>query len=263
MSNGKHRRMRRLFGADGKTFLIAVDHSLTTGTTGGLSDMGSVLRAVVRGGADGVVAHRGSATREMPVQRETALIVHLSGSTALSAHPELKTRVCDPETAVALGADAVSVHITLGAGSVEDRAALADLSRVAKSCDALGLPLLTMTYVLTADRDRGRSVIHAARVAAELGADIVKAAHPGDEHLAELASQVDVPVVIAGGQLDVPWDEFLSSAKNAMGVGLAGFCVGRQVFGSADPERATAQLKSIVHGADATVLPEYAAMGRK
>ncbi|MGV9680568.1 hypothetical protein ACWDSJ_35300 [Nocardia sp. NPDC003482] len=248
MIDGKRRRMRRLLGEDGKTLLIAVDHSVTTGTVGGLSNMGAVLRSVVRGGADGVVMHRGSAVWDMPVQRDTALIVHLSGSTALSAQPELKTRVCEPNLAMAIGADAVSVHITLGAGSAEDRATLADLASVVASCDSLGLPLLAMTYVLPSDRPPGPAVIHAARAVAELGADIVKTIHPGNEYLAGLASDVGVPVVIAGGEAIGTWEEFIASAKNAMGVGLAGLCVGRRVFGSADPATATTQLKVVIHG---------------
>ncbi len=251
MVSGKQRRMRRLLGEDGKTFLVAVDHSVTTGTVGGLSDMTSVLRSVISSGADGVVTHRGSAVHSMPAQRQTALIVHLSGNTVLSHGTELKTRVCDPEAAVAIGADAVSVHVTLGGGSQEDRAALADLGQVALSCDRLGLPLLVMTYVRTAQRSRGRAVAHAARVAAELGADIVKAAHPGEEHLADLAADICVPVVIAGGEAaDGSWEDFLDSAKNAMGAGLAGLCVGRRVFGSPHPARAAAELRAVVHGED-------------
>ncbi|SDZ46622.1 fructose-bisphosphate aldolase, class I/fructose-bisphosphate aldolase / 2-amino-3,7-dideoxy-D-threo-hept-6-ulosonate synthase/2-amino-4,5-dihydroxy-6-oxo-7-(phosphonooxy)heptanoate synthase [Amycolatopsis xylanica] len=249
MISGKARRLRRLLGADGKTFLVALDHSVTTGAVGGLSDMGSVMRAVVLGGADGIVTHRGSAATSMPAQRETALVVHLSANTALSPRPELKTRVCDPEVAAALGADAVSAHVTLGCGPEEDRAALADLGGIARSCDRLGLPLLVMTYARTDAADAGPGVLHAARVAAELGADIVKTAHPGDEHLAELVTSVPVPVVIAGGQLDGSWEDFLGSAKNAMGAGVAGLCVGRRVFGSADAVDATAQLRAIVHGA--------------
>jgi DhnA family fructose-bisphosphate aldolase class Ia len=248
MLSGKQRRLRRLLGEDGKTFLVAVDHSVTTGMVGGLSDMASVLRAVVAGGADGVVTHRGTAARQMPVQRRTALIVHLSGNTALSAQPELKTRVCDPETAIALGADAVSAHVTLGGGHQEDRVALADLGRIALSCDRLGLPLLVMTYVRTEAAKSGQAILHAARVATELGADVVKTAHPGEEHLADLVTGVPVPVVIAGGESAGSWESFLSSAKNAMGVGVAGLCVGRWVFGSSDPAKAAAELRAVVHG---------------
>jgi DhnA family fructose-bisphosphate aldolase class Ia len=255
MVSGKQRRMRRLFGEDGKTFLVAVDHSVTTGPVGGLFDMSSVLRSVVAGGADAVVTHRGSAARAMPVQRTTALIIHLSGNTALSLVPELKTRVCDPETAAALGADAVSAHITLGGGHREDRDALADLGQIARSCDRLGLPLLVMTYVRVEPVNRANAVVHAARVAAELGADLVKSAHPGEAHLADLVTNIPVPVVLAGGETDSSWDDFVYSAKNAMGAGLAGLCVGRRVFGNPAPARATAELRAIVHGEDLVVRP--------
>jgi DhnA family fructose-bisphosphate aldolase class Ia len=250
MVSGKQRRLRRLLGEDDRTLLVALDHSVTLGAGCGLSDMSSVMRAVVEGGADGVIAHRGSAAREMPVQRTTSLIVHLSGNTALSPGSELKIRVCDPETAFALGADAVSAHITLGRGHQEDRAALADLGAIARTCDRLGMPLLVMTYIDADGKGPGPVVLHAARVAAELGADVVKAAHPGEDYLAELAATIPVPVVIAGGQADGSWDEFLDSGKKIIGAGLAGLCVGRRVFGSPDPAKATAQLKAVVHGAE-------------
>lgn len=248
MVGGKQRRMRRLLDEDGKTFLVAVDHSVTTGAAGGLGDIGAVMRAVVRGGADGIVTHRGSAAHEMPVQRRTALVVHLSGNTALSGGAELKTRVCDPEAAVALGADAVSAHLTLGGGHREDRSALADLGEIARACDRLGMPLMVMTYVISGASDPGPGVIHAARVAAELGADIVKAAHPGDDYLTELVTDISVPVVIAGGEADGTWDGFLEQARRAMSSGLAGLCVGRWVFGSEHPADAAAQLRAVVHG---------------
>ncbi|MFK4071120.1 class I fructose-bisphosphate aldolase [Streptomyces sp. NPDC029674] len=243
--------MRRLLGADGRTLLIAVDHALTTGGAGGLSRMSEVLDSVVEGGADGVVVHRGSAAHSMPLQRGTAMIVHLSGNTRLSPGGELKTRVCDPESAVALGADAVSVHVTFGGGHQEDRAALADLAKVAASCDRLGMPLLVMTYAAgnyETEPQRAEAVIHAGRAVAELGADIVKTAHPGDEYVAELAATIEVPVVIAGGEADGSWDSFVLSAKDAIGHGIAGLCVGRRVFGSPDPADAVARLRAVIHG---------------
>ena len=250
MISGKERRLRRLLGADGRTLLVAVDHALTTGNAGGLARMGAVLDAVVEGGADGVVLHRGSAARHMPVQRRTAMVVHLSGNTRLSPGSELKTRVCDPEAAVALGADALSVHVTFGCGHREDREALADLGRVAAVCDRLGMPLLVMTYVAeeAAGEDRGVAIVHAARAVAELGADIVKAAHPGREHLAELAESLPVPVVLAGGEAVDGWEAFVAAAKDAVGHGVAGLCVGRRVFGSPDPARAVAELRAVIHG---------------
>ena len=247
MINGKQRRIRRLLGADGKTLLVAVDHSLTTGELGGLGNMPEVLASIVRGGADAIISHRGAATRAMPIQRQTALVVHLSGNSQLSSNSDLKTRVCDPETAMSLGADAVSVHLTLGGGQREDREALNDLGRIARSCDYLGLPLVVMTQVRAEPEARSRSILHGARIAAELGADIIKAANPGENFLAELAATSMVPVVIAGGEVNGDWQSFLDSAKVILSTGIVGLCVGRRIFGHPDPGQATSILRSVVH----------------
>lgn len=247
MIGGKERRLRRILGPDARTLLVAVDHALTGGVEG-LSRMSALLPAVVAGGADGVVMHRGAATRSMPAQRETALIIHLSGNTQLSPGSELKTRVCDPETALALGADLVSVHVTFGCGHQEDRAALADFGRVAATCDRLGLPLLAMTYVADASGRHADRIIHAGRAVAELGADVVKAAHPGAEHLGEMAASIEVPVVLAGGESTGGLDDYIGSVKDAIGKGIAGVCVGRRVFGSVDPAETVRRIGSAVHG---------------
>lgn len=248
MATGKQRRMARLLGEDGKTFIVAVDHSFTTGRLGGLSDMTEVLRAVVQGGADAVIGHRGTVTRSMPLQRHTGAVIHLSGSSVLCPDDDTKTRVCDPEVAMALGADAVSAQLTVGAGNRNDRKAFADIRRITRSCDQLGLPLLLMTYVRVTEEKRANAILHAARIAEELGADIVKAAHPGEHHLADLASTVTVPVVIAGGEAHGSWNGFLSCAENIIAAGLAGLCVGRRIFGHAEPARATAELREVIHG---------------
>jgi DhnA family fructose-bisphosphate aldolase class Ia len=251
MVSGKERRMRRLLAADGRTLIVAVDHSLTNGHVDGLADMRAVMRAIVSGGPDAVIAHRGTATRAMPIQRKTGLIIHLSGNSRLSSDSDLKTRVCDPETAAALGADAVSTHLTLGAGHKEDREAFTDLGRIANSCDRLGLPLLVMTYAKATAEDRIRAIFHAARIASELGADIVKVAHPGESQLLELAATLMVPVVIAGGEVNGHWNCFLNSASIVLASGIAGLCVGRRIFTHADPARATAALRAVVHGESA------------
>ena len=261
MTTGKERRLRRLLSDDGRSLLIAVDHAVTTGFAGGLLDVGRTMRDAVAGGADGVVAHRGSAERQMPAQRGTGLIVHLSGNTGLSAESDLKVRVCDPETALALGADAVSAHVTLGCGHAEDREALRDLGAIAGTCQRLGLPLLAMTYVRSASTPSHREVLHAARVAAELGADLVKTTSSDLDTAAELAARIPVPVVLAGGSPADEWEAFLDFSAEALRAGVAGLCVGRRVFGRPDPAAAVAQLSALVHGRAGAYQPSLSAAG--
>ena len=83
--------------------------------------------------------------------------------------------VCTVEEAIKLGADAVSVHVNLGAE--DEGAMLKDLGSVAKEAMDWGMPLLAMMYVRgpKVKNQYDVSVVkHAARVGAELGADIVK-----------------------------------------------------------------------------------------
>lgn len=252
--SGKDRRLARLFGPDGRTFLVAADHGVTTGFDSGLGDMAPLLAAVAEGGADGVVVHRGTAKRHAPVQRGTALVVHLSGSTDLSPDGDVKTAVCSVESAVALGADAISVHVTLGCGAADDRAALADLGAVSTDCERFGMPLLVMTYVRPGGpRSAGAAALHAARVAAEMGADVVKATSPDLETSHALATKIGVPVVVAGGETGrgATFEDFLETSRLTLETGVAGLCVGRWVFTHTDPARATRALRDLVHPTDA------------
>ena len=112
--------------------------------------------------------HRGSG-------KDVGLIIHLSAGTTLSPDPNAKELACTVEEALKIGADAVSVHINLGADT--DKEMLRQLGYVGERCMEWQMPLLAMMYTrgpkIKNEYDVN-NVKHAARVAAELGADIVK-----------------------------------------------------------------------------------------
>ena len=77
------------------------------------------------------------------------------------------------------------------------------LGSVGDACAEWQVPLLVMMYVRgsngTADAPDS-AIAHAARIAAELGADIIKIPVPEDYRtLKEIAAGLPVPVVVAGG----------------------------------------------------------------
>ncbi len=83
------------------------------------------------GGANAIVIHKGLVTSGHRRRgKDVGLIIHLSGSTALSPYPNAKTLVCTVEEALQLGADAVSIHVNIGDGT--EREMLADLGAVAR-----------------------------------------------------------------------------------------------------------------------------------
>lgn len=253
MSSGKQLRLRRVIGVDGRTVIVPVDHSLTLGPAEGLGDVPAALQTLAGGGPDAVIAQRGPVSAGVwPAGAATVgAIIHLSGATELSPESHVKVPVCGVEAALRLGADAVSVHVSLGTGNERDNRALAHLGAVADQCTAWGLPLLAMMYVYGAAAERPGAVAHAARVGADLGADIVKVNHTAD--LAAVVRSSYVPIVVAGGTPAADGGRrLLRVVERSIADGAAGVCVGRGVFQHRRPAAMLAALRAVVHdGMDA------------
>ncbi len=245
---GKSVRLGRVFQRDRRCVIIPIDHAFTLGPIQGLEDLRRVLPTLLAGEPDAVIMHRGGIQAGLwDPHARSALIVHLSGGTKLSRDPYAKVAVGHIEDAMRVGADAVSVHVTLG--TINDREMLADLAAVSSSCLAWGIPLLAMMYVHgKAPEGEARAIAHAARVAAELGADIVKVSYTGDiESFASVVQSCFVPVVVAGGEA-IPDDlGVLRAVEEAMRVGSAGVCIGRNVFQHRHPPGFIHALSAIVH----------------
>src|SRR2546428_8811064 len=193
--------MRRVL-SDGKALIAAMDYGVSSGLVSGLEDIRKALANVGKGGATAVVLHEGSVRFAKDYFDERlALILHLNASTSLSPRSDRKVAVTRVEEAISYGADAVSVHVNLG-GEDDDRM-IEDLGTAATDCDRLGIPLLAMMYPrgpAIPNPDDVEVVKHAARVGAELGADLVKTTDTGSaETVREGGRSCPVPVVGAGG----------------------------------------------------------------
>jgi predicted phospho-2-dehydro-3-deoxyheptonate aldolase len=248
MNVGKKIRMKRIINrASGKTVIIPMDHGVTLGPIQGLQDIDKTVNMVIRGGANATIVHKGIVTSTNRTEdTDIGLIIHLSASTSLNPEPNDKISVCDVEEALSLGADAVSVHVNIGAGT--ESFMLESLGRTAKECNRWGLPLLAMMY------PRGdkvevnvESVKLAARVGAELGADIIKCPYTGSaESFEEVVKGCPVPVVIAGGS-KLSDEETLNMIEGAMKAGAGGLSMGRNVFQHENPELFVRVACSMVH----------------
>ena len=239
--------MRRIIRDDSKTFIIAMDHGVTLGPVRGLEDMQQAVKNVVSGGADAVLVHKGIASHVNT--QGTGLIVHVSASTKLGSKPNLKVGVCTVEEAVRLGADAVSAHINIGA--VEEEQMLEFLGNLSRECDSYGMPLLAMMYPrgpTVKDENGFEFVSHAARIGAELGADVVKTVYTGDvDSFRKVIQGCPVPVVVAGGARMKTDLDVLELAESSMKAGATGLSFGRNVFQHDRPEAICKALTSIVH----------------
>ena len=248
---GRNLRMGRIMDRiSGKTVIVPMDHGVTLGPVPGLIDMDQTINAVAMGGANAIVIHKGLVEANSRRNgKDVGLIVHLSGSTKMGPDPNSKVMVCTVEEAIKLGADAVSVHVNLGAE--DEKSMLRDLGFVAKEAMKWGMPLLAMMYTRGPKIENEydlKMVRHAARVGAELGADIVKVVYTGSpESFREVVEGCFVPVVIAGGEKMGNDEDIFEMGKGAMEAGGAGVSIGRNVFQHEDPAKIVQAICKIVH----------------
>jgi class I fructose-bisphosphate aldolase len=248
---GKTIRLERIFNRNtGRTIIVPMDHGVTVGPIPGLVDMREAVGKVVEGGANAVLEHKGCVRCGHRAEgRDVGLIVHLSASTALSPFPNAKCLVADVEEAICLGADAVSIHVNLGAET--EAGMLRDLGQVAKDAARWGMPVLAMMYARgpKIENEYDPAVVaHCARVGTELGADVVKVNYTGDpETFARVTESCCIPVVIAGGPKLDTTRALMEMVADSLSAGGAGLSSGRNVFQHEHPGRLVGALAKIVH----------------
>ena len=248
---GKKIRLERIIDRNSRrTVIIPMDHGVTVGPIEGLADMRDAVSKVVAGGANAILMHKGIVRAgHRGTGRDVGLIIHLSAGTSMSPDPNAKELVCTVEEAIKLGADAVSVHINLGAET--DNEMLRQLGYISERCLVWQMPLVAMMYTRgpkIKDEYNVDNVKHAARVGAELGADIVKVVYTGSvESFAEVVNGCTVPVVIAGGPKMDSDEDIFKMVEDALKAGAEGISIGRNAFQHKNPTKMVQALSKMVH----------------
>jgi len=243
---GRDVRLSRIL-KNGKMLCIPMDHGISNGPIKGLEDVHSLIEQCIPAGLTCVLVNKGI-IKTMPRVPGAGLIVHFSGSTSLGPAPNKKVLMGSVEEALRLGADAVSLHINIGAK--EEPEMLQKLGMISDKCDEWSVPLVAMMY------PRGENiknphdpevVAHAARIGAEAGADIVKAVYTGDpDSFKKVVRGCPVPIVIAGGPKASTDREILEMCIGAMTAGAKGVTFGRNIFQHKNPPAMVKALHKII-----------------
>ena len=251
-SVGRQVRLHRLHRhEERRLFVVPLDHSVTDGPVVPGGRLDQLVGQLAGAGVDAVVLHKGSVRHLDPRWfGRTSLIVHLSASTRHAPDPDAKYLVASVEESLRLGADAVSVHVNLG--SLDERRQIADLATVAEACDRWNVPLLAMMYPRgpkIADPRDPELVAHAAILAADLGADVVKTVPVNSiAAMADITRACPVPVIVAGGPALRTDADVLSYVDDALRGGAAGVAMGRNIFQAPDPGAMARKVSDVVHG---------------
>ena len=144
----------------------------------------------------------------------------------------------------------MSVHVNVG--SLNEDRQLWDLAGVADACDRAGLPLLAMLYPRgpgIKDHPQLETLLHAAALAVDLGADIVKLPLQGP--VAAMKRVVDscpIPILAAGGA-QVSDHQFGAFVADVMASGARGLAAGRNIFMAADPAAKVREVRRLLSAA--------------
>ena len=246
----------------GKGVWIPMDHGVGEYPEAGLERMDSTVDSVIEGGADAIVLHKGVLSQQADRTGWGGFVCHVSASTVHGGpRSQSKVSVANAEECWQRGAMGVSGQVNLGDEAEPEM--ISQLGTLTTEAFPLGMPVLGMIYprgpnLKIADDDDTGGVAHAARIAWELGCNVVKVPWTGSaDSFHQVTEAVPIPVLIAGGPRGIPFRELLDIVEAAMGVGGSGVCMGRQVFGTDDTAAHVAALRVIIHdGASAAEAAE-------
>jgi fructose-bisphosphate aldolase, class I len=265
LSPGKRTRLRRLlfeFGpGNGTLLLLPIDQGIEHGPRDFFPNPASKdpeyqFRLAAEAGYSAIACQIGLATKYYPdYAGQVPLILKVNGKTDVPPSDEaLSPTNASVDDAVRLGADAVGY--TLYVGSPRQDEDLRQLQGVREACDRYGMPLVIWAYPRGRDietkggRDSFYAIDYAARLAMEMGADVVKLNMPKlnpdqdkdspapynemevgqDEAIRQCVESAGRSLVVLSGGSKVDDEKLLSQARMIMEAGGSGVIFGRNVW---------------------------------
>ncbi len=262
---GKRTRLRRLlyeFGPGNGTLLfLPIDQGIEHGPRDFFPNPDSKdpeyeFRFASEAGYSAIACQIGMATKYYPAYAgQLPLLLKINGKTDIPSSEEAFSPLnASVEDAVRLGADAVGY--TLYVGSPKQDVDLGQLQTVRQDCDRYGMPLVVWSYPrgkavdAKGGKDSFYAIDYAARMAMEMGADVIKLNMPKvnpekdkdapapyndleitqEEAIRQCVESAGKSLVILSGGSKVDDETLLGQAKMILEAGGSGCIFGRNVW---------------------------------
>jgi putative autoinducer-2 (AI-2) aldolase len=238
----KNRLSKIIKPKDGRSVMLAVDHGYFMGPTSGLEQIDKTINPLLPF-ADTLMLTRGALRNYIDPTVDIPIILRVSGGTSIIGKELLhEGTVVSIEDAIRLNASGVAYSILVGAEFERDT--ILGMTQYIDEAERYGIPVLAVTAVGKDMVRDARYMSLASRMAAELGAHIVKTYYV--KNFEKVIESCPVPVVIAGGKKQ-PEDEALKMAYDAIHAGAIGVDMGRNIFQSSNPVGMIKAVNAIVH----------------
>lgn len=258
-------RLNRLFHPQSKrTLVVAVDHALFNNAAflGGIENMEKVVKTLAEANPDAILLSPGEAPHLQSVGGRSKPALMMRADTANFYNDVLPSSrlFCEAyEEVVELAVRLDAACILLNLLQVDDypemlNQCVRNILKVKNACDRYGMPLgiEPLSFKKTKDGMVGDGnparVITLARMAAELGADIIKtdSTEPEEEFHRVIEAASGVPVTVRGGGRASD-KEVLDHTEKLVKQGVAGIIYGRNVIQHQDPVGMTQALQAVLH----------------
>lgn len=264
LSIGKKARLHRLLyehgPGNGTMLLLPIDQGLEHGPIDFLDNPAALdpefqLKIANQGQYSGIVFHIGVATKYMKAYAgKVPLVLKINGKTNVPSDAQSFSALdATVEDAVRLGADALGY--TLYVGSPAQDRDFAQFNHVRQEAERYGMPIIVWAYPrgeaikAKGGNDSLYAIDYAARVALELGADVVKLNVPDFENInpaqpkpynemklgyaggiAKVVASAGRAMVLFSGGSKLGNDDLLTKARMAMENGATGLIFGRNLW---------------------------------
>lgn len=246
MDWGMENRMSQLIKEDGRCFFLPIDHGYFQGPTRCLEQPGRTIEPLLPH-CDALFVTRGVLRAAVAPIGSKPIILRVSGGTSVIgsdlANEEITTSI---EEIIRLNAAAVGVSIFVG--TEYERQSLKNLADMVNVCESYGIPVMAVTAVgkQMEEKQEARYLALASRIAAELGARVVKTYWC--KGFGKVVGGCPVPVVMAGGPKCETELEVFEFVHDGIRNGAIGVNLGRNVWQNECPVGMAMGLNHVIHG---------------
>ena len=245
MDWGKKNRLSQLVQRDGHCLFLPIDHGYFQGPTTKLEKPGKTVDPLLPY-CDAIFVTRGVLRNCIDPNNTKPIILRVSGGTSMVGE-DLANEGITTSVKEALRLNASAVGLSIFVGSKYEKQTLLNLSNLVNEAEEYGMPVMAVTAVgKEMEKIDSRYIALACRIAAELGATIVKTYWC--ENFDKVVDGCPVPVVMAGGpKVDTELEVF-EFVYDGMQKGAIGVNLGRNIWKNDYPVAMIKALREIIHG---------------
>jgi putative autoinducer-2 (AI-2) aldolase len=239
----KNRVSKIIRPEDGRCVMLAVDHGYFLGPTEGLELPYRIIQPLLSH-ADSLMITRGVLRTSVNPNTDVPIVLRVSGGSSIVGE-DLSNESITTSIEDAIKLNATCLALSIFVASKYEHQTLTALSKLVDEGEKYGIPVLAVTAVGKEMARDARYLGLACRIAAELGAHVVKTYYC--ENFERVVEGCPVPVVIAGGKKLSKEIDALELAYNAIEHGAVGVDMGRNIWQSDHPVAMIKAIRAIVH----------------